>query len=256
MKNKNISEKYIKSGFIINQIDKTKELNYLTNFIKSNIANFLDIKTKDYLNLNNLHKYVGKDLNKLRLFLINKLNKDSRFNEYLFEIAKKEIFEIVGNELAMQKNVNLSIQCPNDDSSLLPIHSDTWDGNSPFESVLWVPFVDCSKTKSMFILNAQKYDKFEKAFKKKEVKSANDLYKNLKPHIEFIKIKHGEFMLFNQNLPHGNIINNSNETRISLNCRFKSLFSPYRQKELGSFFKPLIIRPASRIGLKYKFPEK
>jgi len=256
MKNKNISEKYIKSGFIINQIDKTKELNYLTNFIKSNIANFLDIKTKDYLNLNNLHKYVGKDLNKLRLFLINKLNKDSRFNEYLFEIAKKEIFEIVGNELAMQKNVNLSIQCPNDDSSLLPIHSDTWDGNSPFESVLWVPFVDCSKTKSMFILNAQKYEKFEKAFKKKEVKSANDLYKNLKPHIEFIKIKHGEFMLFNQNLPHGNIINNSNETRISLNCRFKSLFSPYRQKELGSFFKPLIIRPASKIGLKYKFPEK
>ena len=256
MKNKNISEKYIKSGFIINQIDKTKELNYLTNFIKSNIANFLDIKTKDYLNLNNLHKYVGKDLNKLRLFLINKLNKDSRFNEYLFEIAKKEIFEIVGNELAMQKNVNLSIQCPNDDSSLLPIHSDTWDGNSPFESVLWVPFVDCSKTKSMFILNAQKYDKFEKAFKKKEVKSSNDLYKNLKPHIEFIKIKHGEFMLFNQNLPHGNIINNSNETRISLNCRFKSLFSPYRQKELGSFFKPLIIRPASKIGLKYKFPEK
>ncbi len=256
MKNKNISKNYIKSGFIINQIDKTKELNYLTNFLKSNIANFLKIKKKNDLNLNNLHRYVGKDLNKLRLFLINKLNKDLRFKKYLFEIAKKEIFEIVGNELAMQKNVNLSIQCPNDDSSLLPIHSDTWDGNSPFEAVLWVPFVDCSKTKSMFILNAQKYNKFEKAYKKKEVKSANDLYKNLKPHIEFVKIKHGEFMLFNQNLPHGNIINKSNETRISLNCRFKSLFTPYRQKELGSFFKPLIIRPASRIGLKYKFPEK
>ena len=63
-------------------------------------------------------------------------------------------------------------------------------------------------------------------------------------------------MLFNQNLPHGNIVNKSTETRISLNCRFKSLFTPYRQKELGSFFKPLIIRPASKIGLKYKFPEK
>ena len=93
-------------------------------------------------------------------------------------------------------------------------------------------------------------------YKKKEVKSANDLYSNLKSHIEFVKIKHGEFMLFNQNLPHGNIVNKSTETRISLNCRFKSLFTPYRQKELGSFFKPLIIRPASKIGLKYKFPEK
>ncbi len=252
----NISENYLKSGFIISKIEKIKELNYLTNFIKSNIASFLNLKKKDDLDLNNLHKYVGKDLNKLRLHLINKLNKDNKFKNYLFEIAKREIFEIVGNELAMQKNINLSIQCPNDDSSLLPIHSDTWAGNSPFESVLWVPFVDCSKTKSMFILNAKKYSKFEKLYKKKEVKSANDLYSNLKSHIEFVKIKHGEFMLFNQNLPHGNIVNKSTETRISLNCRFKSLFTPYRQKELGSFFKPLIIRPASKIGLKYKFPEK
>ena len=167
MKNKNISENYIKSGFIVNKIDKVIELNYLTNFIKRNIANFLNIKKKDNLNLNSLHKYVGKDLNKLRLFLIGKLNKDTKFKNYLFEIAKREIFEIVGNELAMQKNINLSIQCPNDDSSLLPIHSDTWDGNSPFEAVLWVPFVDCYKTKSMFILNAKKYVKFEKAYKKK-----------------------------------------------------------------------------------------
>ena len=53
--------------------------------------------------MNNLHKYVGKDLNKLRLHLINKLNKDNKFKNYLFEIAKREIFEIVGNELAMQK---------------------------------------------------------------------------------------------------------------------------------------------------------
>jgi|TARA_B110001452_G_scaffold228539_1_gene204019 sporadic carbohydrate cluster 2OG-Fe(II) oxygenase len=252
----NISENYLKSGFIINKINKTKELHYLTNFIKSNIVSFLNFKKKETLDLNKLHKYIGKDLNKLRLFLINKLNKDLKFKDYLFEIAKSEIFEIVGNELAIQKNINLSIQCPNDDSSLLPIHSDTWAGNSPFESVLWLPFVDCSKSKSMFILNAKNYSKFEKVYKKKEVKSANDLYSNLKPHIEFVKIKHGEFMLFNQNLPHGNIVNKSNETRISLNCRFKSLFTPYRQKELGSFFKPLIIRPASKIGLKYKFPKK
>ena len=37
-------------------------------------------------------------------------------------------------------------------------------------------------------------------------------------------------MLFNQNLPHGNIVNKSNETRISLNCRFKSLFTPIGKK--------------------------
>jgi sporadic carbohydrate cluster 2OG-Fe(II) oxygenase len=251
-KNEKILEKeFIEKGFIIREAANKDALNKIQKFV----IDMLTSKGGD--SLDHAHKNISiSELNDFRLDVINELNAQPWLREAYFNLAKPYLDILVGNELAMQKNVNLSIQCPNDDSSLLPIHSDTWDGNSPFEAVLWVPFVDCSKTKSMFILNAQKYNKFEKAYKKKEVKSANDLYKNLKPHIEFVKIKHGEFMLFNQNLPHGNIINKSNETRISLNCRFKSLFTPYRQKELGSFFKPLIIRPASRIGLKYKFPEK
>lgn len=250
----NNSDNYLKNGFIVNKIDQLDKFNYLNNSLKRNVKVFLN--TKKEINLNFLHKYVGKDLNKLRLFLIQKINKDKKFKDNLFSIAKKDIFDIVGNELAIQKNINLSIQCPNDDSSLLPIHSDTWDGNSPFETVLWLPFVDCYKTKSMFILNAKKYSKFENIYKSKKLVSANGLYKNLKSYIEFVKIKQGYFMLFNQNLPHGNVVNKTSETRVSLNCRIKGLFTPYRQKELGSFFKPLIIRPASKIGLKYKFPKK
>ena len=46
---------------------------------------------------------------------------------------------ICGNELAMQRKVNLSMQVPKDDSSLLPVHSDVWSGCSPFEVVLWMP---------------------------------------------------------------------------------------------------------------------
>ena len=35
---------------------------------------------------------------------------------------------------------------------LLPTHADTWSGDSPFEVVVWVPLVNCYKTKSMYIL--------------------------------------------------------------------------------------------------------
>ena len=70
--------------------------------------------------------------------------------------------KIIGNELVMQKNINLSIQLPKDESSLLPIHSDTWSGDSPFESVLWIPLVNCFKTKSMFILDSKVINKFNK----------------------------------------------------------------------------------------------
>ena len=45
----------------------------------------------------------------------------------------------------MQQRINLSIQLPNDKSSLLPIHSDTWSGDSPFETVVWIPMVNCYK---------------------------------------------------------------------------------------------------------------
>ena len=52
----------------------------------------------------------------------------------------------------MQSRVNLSIQLPEDDSSLLPVHADTWSGDSPFEVVVWLPLVDCFGTKSMYLL--------------------------------------------------------------------------------------------------------
>ena len=69
-----------------------------------------------------------------------------------------------------------------------------------------------------------------------------------------MKIDFGKFLLFNQNIPHGNVANRTKETRWSLNCRFKGLFTPYAQKKLGNFFSPLIVRPASEVGLKFKFP--
>ena len=192
--------------------------------------------------------------NEVRLTLFKEMNSDKKFRDNFFKLAKNTLYSTVGNELAMQNNINLSIQMPNDDSSLLPLHSDTWDGDSPFETVLWLPLVNCFKTKSMFLLNSNRYENFKKIYKKKKVKSVSNLHNSLKKDLNFIKINYGNFLLFNQNLPHGNVVNKTKETRISLNCRFKGLFTPYAQKKLGGFFSPISLRPASKIGLEYKFP--
>ena len=136
----------------------------------------------------------------------------------------------------MQKRLNLSIQIPNDSSSLLPIHSDVWSGDSPYEINLWVPLVNCFKTKSMYILNQKKLDYFLKKIRKKNIKSSKQIFNIIKDKVEWISIKYGEFLIFNQTLPHGNIINLENETRWSLNCRFKNIFLPTRTKNRGIFF--------------------
>ena len=68
-----------------------------------------------------------------------------------FATARDSVQTLIGNELAMQKRINLSVQMPDDDKSVLPVHADVWSGDSAFEAVLWVPFVDVFASKSMFI---------------------------------------------------------------------------------------------------------
>ena len=60
-------------------------------------------------------------------------------------------------------------------------------------------------------------------------------------------------MIFNQCLPHGNTHNREKETRWSLNCRFKSVFSPYADK-IGEFFEPVTLH-SLRIAIKCTLPK-
>ena len=75
----------------------------------------------------------------------------------------------------MQSNINLSIQFLNDESSLLPLHSDTWSGDSPFEVVVWLPLVKCYNTKSMYILGPKDSESLTKNFSKKSNNSTDSL---------------------------------------------------------------------------------
>ena len=231
-----IENKYLRKGHVIKKAERKNALHYIHDFVKKRIIQTPILKRQNLKNFsfNTLHHFVSiKDLNEIRLRLFNEINNDKKFRNNFFLIAKNTLFSIVGNELAMQNKINLSIQFPNDDSSLLPLHSDTWDGDSPFESVLWLPLVNCFKSKSMFILNSSKYEKFRKIYKKRKIKTVSHLHNILKKDLDFIKINYGNFLLFNQNLPHGNIVNKTSETRITLNCRFKGLFTPYAQKKTG-----------------------
>ena len=155
----------------------------------------------------------------------------------------------------MQTRINLSIQIPKDKSSLLPIHSDVWSGDSPFEIVVWLPLVDCYRTKSMFILPPAKYGKLKKILFNGQLKSSNKIFDKIKKDLKWIDIKYGQILLFNQCLPHGNVVNKEKETRWSLNCRFKSVFTPYRDKKIGEFFEPISLRKISQLGIKYNLPK-
>lgn len=254
-----IINKFEKDGFLIFNLDKQK-IKKIRNLVNSQIfkifkKNKIKIKNEHKLDiLNKFHLYIKtSELNNFRLNIYNHLNKNKDFLETYFKVSKKELEVICGNELAMQRKINLSIQIPKDDSSLLPVHSDVWSGCSPFEVVVWIPLVNCSKTKSMFILPKQENEKYYKKFYKN--KNSNDLYNSIKKKTKWINIKFGQGLIFTHQLMHGNLVNETKETRWSFNCRFKSLMSPYDKKDIAETFLPISIRPATRFGMNYEEPQ-
>lgn len=217
---------FLANGIVKIPVEDMKALENIGNMIWGfSSANYGALRGLKY---DSMHEIITNDhLNKFRLYVIDYLNSIQCIKASYFSLAKHALEILVGNELSMQRNINLSIQLPKDDSSLLSRHQDVLQGDSLYEVVLWVPLVDCSGTKSMF---------FQKRGSNKE---------------EFIDCKYGECLIFSQNYWHGNVVNETNETRWSMNCRFKSLLSPYGDKKLGEFFEPISIKPATRLGAEY-----
>ena len=206
---------------------------------------------------NNFHKFINKkDLNETRFQTYHKLNKDIQFQNLYYEAAKPFLFNLVGNELAMQKLINLSIQIPKDPDSLLDMHSDAYAGESPFQVVVWMPLVNVSNTKSMFFTKPSVNKKINKEILTKNKNTIKQLYKKNKKNFWFLKLNYGEILIFSPLILHGNIVNETKESRFSLNCRFKSLLAPYdvlkkSHRNIPNFYRPLEVKSLTKLGFNY-----
>ena len=253
-----LSDEFINNGYIIRPVLDTNTFESMTDFIFKTAVERLNVKqifSNKVEFFNSIHKFLNvDDLNEFRLYMISSINEFKNFREFYFKISDRFLEILVGNELSMQKKLNLSIQMPNDNSSLLPIHADTWSGDSPFEIVVWLPLVDCFKTKTMFILPPDYSQELEKDFFSGSITDSDVLFKKIKNKVIWLKVNYGEVLIFNQNLPHGNVVNTESETRWSMNCRFKGIFTPYNDKKIGEFFEPITLRAMSKIGINYKMP--
>ena len=252
-----IGNDFLQEGFRIFKVADVEALNSLRLFIVRLAANYLgeDLPKDQGQFLNSIHLRVDQnDINALRLHVFEGLNSVPWVRETYFRCARVLLNYIVGNELVMQRKINLSVQMPNDKSSILPVHADTWSGDSPYEVVLWLPFVDVSKTQSMFILPIKDNQKHISRMEEKGISTTEEIMEEIKPDVTWLDMKYGEAIIFTQNILHGNVLNEESTTRWSTNCRFKSAFSPYADKKLGEFFEPITLRPATLLGANYQFP--
>jgi sporadic carbohydrate cluster 2OG-Fe(II) oxygenase len=248
-------DSFLRKGYAIVDLVETERLDGVRERLYARALQLLGLKGASRPRLEEFFDHTERfvpleRLNALRLGLIDMLAADTTLRPSLYRMARRPIDWAVGNEIAMQRAANLSIQLPGDDSSLLPLHSDVWSGNSPYELVLWVPLVDCRRTKSMYLLERTKSEKILRDFARYKDFDAESLYRRIEPELTWLEVPYGKAALFTHSVLHGNRVNEEKTTRWTFNVRLKSLLTPYGAKELGESFLPVTVRPATRIGFE------
>jgi len=256
MDNRIIESKFINQGYYIFKLDS-----FFLEKIKLILINQIRKKTKlDRFNLENFHKFLPvKKLNSLRLFLYNSLNKDKVFVDSVYSSSENIINNFVGNEIATS-NINLSIQYPNDKTSLLKMHTDFFAGESLFQINLWIPFVDVKKSNSMFIINPINSIKILNKIRSDKKVTFNMITKKYKSKIKWLELNYGEALIFSPNCLHGNTVNKESTVRWSINVRYKNIYSPYNnifsnEKKLGNFYKIFKPKIITKFNLHHNFNE-
>ena len=123
MKNKLLDSEnqFVKKGYHI--FDTSKQGFEAVKYLRKKIVNIVfkkypKIKAK-FKNENQIfekmHSYIPKkNLNEFRLEVIDVINNDEVFANNYYLAAKEGLDLLVGNEIAMQKKLNVTIQMPND----------------------------------------------------------------------------------------------------------------------------------------------
>lgn len=254
-----LSRDFLDNGYVIRDVDDRAALGAVRSALVDLACKHLKIgrPLDDGIFLDTIHEQVRPEkLNDLRLHVFRAMNEFAWLRPTYYALGRSLLHALVGNELAMQSRVNLSVQMANDNSSLLDLHSDVYGGETPFQVVQWLPFVDVAGTKSMFILPQAKSREIAKQLSSFSDGGMAALFDRVKDDLVWLDIPYGKVLIFDSSCLHGNVVNKTPTSRWSINCRFTGLFTPYTsyEKKLGSFYLPITTRAASKVGMRYEQP--
>jgi len=244
----------IHNGYFIKKSEKIESLNSLRLQVFNLIRKEFNIESNDIENvLNHFHEYVHEmsdtDFNEKRMLLMKNINESINFKELIFDSFKDTILGLLGPDLLVQKNCNIVIQRPNDNNPS-ELHRDA-PSHSSYEIVIWIPLVDCFKTKAMYLVDHNStiklYDNLSKNqdWEQFEIDSIDKS--------SLVPVEYGEALFFSTAVLHGSHINKEDETRFSLNIRFKNIFSPSGLKNQLQYFEKFLVSDLVKIGSELDF---
>ena len=117
-----LTQQYLDKGYLVAPVASSDSLNAIQQFVVDQASACLQLtqamSALDFLN--STHRCVtSKKLNGLRVKVISALMQEENFWQHYYALAKPTLDVVVGNEVVMQRGIGLSVQLPQDASSLL-----------------------------------------------------------------------------------------------------------------------------------------
>ena len=237
-------------SYSIGKIEDSSLHKQLKESIKSSLEIGEDQELKD------LHKVIQiDDINRMRIRAIKDLNNNFSAKEIILGIAGNYIKNRLGSDLVSQKKLNLSIQMPQDHTSILDMHTDCVSADSPFQQVLWIPLTKAFSTNSMYICSIE--ESVDRIINIQHSLRESGRYQNPFEGLDSksIDIDSDSFLLFSPLAFHGNRLNQTDCTRISLNIRIKNFFAPEpteknSDRKLGSYYEILNLSKSTKEAIR------
>ena len=226
--------------------------NEIVAFVTGLLSSILDIWVVDAAEL---HKVVSaEDVNKVRTQLFDLINESDALDRLYAASYGELLRRLLGPDVLVQRRYNVSIQLPGDRNSVLPVHSDCWSGDSPYQINFFFAVTDCIDGNAMFLCPFENSTALIERYQTGEL-GFDEMLSLAREQAAWQNLRAGELLAFNPAAFHGNETNNTTSTRISLNVRFKGKHTPYLADEIidrqgdvyyREFFRSRIDREAER----------
>ena len=249
----NFTKVFFEQGFTICPANSLSSLSELRDVIFDEARILLGSNAGDcerFFNEFHENKLDEMQLNDFRVELIKNFNGRVDGGRLVWEAFRDLLQDLVGPDVAVQKSVNLVIHRPGD-TDQPPIHRDA-PPNSPFEVVAWIPLVDCYDTKSMYLLDRQNTPHALAIMDNPAGNNGQDLLNYVAQNGRHRNVSYGEGLFFWTPLLHAIPVNRENQTRWSINLRFKNVFSPYGKKGIPDYFRVLNLSPLTRLAIDWE----
>ena len=251
MDTSNSVKSFESSGYAVLPIQNIDEIDQIKAFIAERITCKYGVSGSSDFVLNNAHtcskEFDDTMANKMVLDLISDFGKKFQMDRIIYNSNPSFLNSLIGPDIVSQKNPNIVFQSPHS-MRFSELHTDT-PGNSPFEVVAWLPLVNCYKSKSFFIISPKDTKDLLGLYKSGYFKDWDTFKTEALLKATHLEIDYRNVLFFWSGLLHGSLINRSNESRFSLNTRFKNTYAPHGKKDPLAFFHVLNKSPLTFLSL-------